>query len=79
MASELRFRMAISAEEASCYYRGTARFVVVTAENGQKLQFPAQYIRPFLNQPGVKGLSSIQFDDDNKFIALKKYQTNHLE
>ena len=72
MASELRFRMAISADEASRYYRGTDRFVVVTAENGQKLQFPAQHIRPFIDQLGVRGLFSIQFDDDNKLIGLKK-------
>ena len=72
MASELRFRMAISADEASRYYRGTARFVVVTAENGQKLQFPAQHIRQFIDQLGVRGLFSIQFDDNNKLIGLKK-------
>jgi hypothetical protein len=72
MASELRFRMAINAEEASRYYQGTARFVVVMAENGQKVQFPAQHIRPFINQLGVRGHFSIQFDDDNKLIALKK-------
>jgi hypothetical protein len=64
--------MAISAEEANRYYSGTARFVVVTAENGQKLQFPARHIRPFINQLGVSGLFSIQFDDDNKLIALEK-------
>jgi len=72
MASKLRFRMAISAEEASRYYQGTARFVVVTAENGQKIQFPAQHIRPFITQLGVNGLFSIQFNDENKLISLKR-------
>ncbi len=72
MASELRFRLAISADEAGRYYQGTAHSVVVTAENGQKLQFPASHIRPFINQLGVRGYFSIQFDKNNKLIALKK-------
>lgn len=72
MASELHFRLAINADEASRYYRGTAHFVVVIADNGQKVQFPARVIRPFINQQGVSGYFSIQFDDDNKLIAIKK-------
>lgn len=72
MATELTFRMAINVDEASRYYRGTARFVVVRAENGQKVQFPAHHIRRFIDSFGVNGYFSIVFDDDHKLIALNK-------
>ena len=72
MASELRFYLEISPEEALRYYQGQAKVVVVTATTGQKLQFPAEHIRPYINQSGVSGFFSIQFDDDNKLIGLKR-------
>lgn len=72
MAIELRFRMAITADEASRYYRGAALSVVVQAENGQKIQFPARYIRPFIDQAGVRGLFKIRFDDNHKLLALER-------
>ena len=72
MAAELRFRMTFGADEAQRYYQGTARFVIVKAENGQKVQFPAEHIRPFIEQSGVSGYFSIQFDDDHKLLSLKK-------
>lgn len=72
MAKELRFRMAINAEEALKYYQGLARTVVVSAENGQRIQFPAQHIRPFIDSQGVNGYFRIQFSDDNKLIGLKR-------
>lgn len=72
MPAKLHFRLAINAEEASRYYSGKAHFVIVVADNGQKIQFPARYIRRFINQLGVRGYFSIQFDDDNKLIALNR-------
>lgn len=72
MAAELRFRMHLSASEAERYYRGTARFVIVKAESGQKIQFPAEHIRPFIDQQGVRGYFSIVFDDNHKLVSLTK-------
>lgn len=72
MATELRFRMAISADEALKYYKGSARTVIVTAETGQRVQFPAEQIRPFIDSQGVHGYFSIQFDGNNKLIGLKR-------
>jgi hypothetical protein len=72
MAVELRFRMTFSPDEAQRYYQGAARFVIVMAENGQKVQFPAEHIRPFIKQSGVSGYFSILFDDAHKLLSLKK-------
>ncbi len=72
MATELQFYLNISREQAMRYYQGTARFVVVTANNGQKIQFPAEHIRSFIGQEGIEGRFSIQFDDNNKLIGLRR-------
>jgi hypothetical protein len=72
MAKQLRFNLNINREQALRYYQGTASAVVVTTITGQKLQFPAQHIRPFIEQNGIKGHFSIEFDDNNKLIGLKR-------
>lgn len=72
MSTELHFYIDIDREEALRYYKGTARFVIVTASNGQRIQFPAEHIRPFINQKGIQGSFSIRFDSDNKLIGLSR-------
>jgi uncharacterized protein DUF2835 len=72
MTIELHFRLNLPPDEALRYYQGKARFIIVTAENGQRIQFPADHIRPFINQSGVQGYFSIQFDDNNKLLKLRR-------
>lgn len=72
MASEVRFSLDISKEQALRYYQGSARFVVVTAENGQSIQFPAEHIRSFIGESGIQGRFSIEFDVNNKLIAIRR-------
>lgn len=72
MASELHFYLNINREQALRYYQGTARTVVVTTTTGQKLQFPAEHIRSFIDQNGISGQFAIQFDNNNKLIGLKR-------
>lgn len=72
MATELQFYLNISREEALRYYQGTARAVIVTTADGQKLQFPAEHIRSFISQDGIEGRFSIQFDDNNKLLGIKR-------
>lgn len=72
MATTLRFSLNIPREEALRYYQGSARFVVVRADNGQRLRFPAENIRPFIDQKGVQGVFSISFDNNNKLIGIKR-------
>lgn len=74
MTAKLHFTLNLPPEQALRYYQGNARFVVVTAENGQRIQFPAEHIRPFIDQSGVQGYFSIQFDDNNKLLELRRIQ-----
>lgn len=72
MTTSLRFRLKLSKDEALRYYQGTATSVIVRAENGQRLQFPAEHIRPFIEQNGVDGIFKISYDNDNKLIGIKR-------
>ena len=72
IAKTLRFRLTIPRDEVMRYYHGVARNVIAQAENGQRLQFPAEHIRKFIDHNGVNGLFSINFSDDNKLISLQR-------
>lgn len=64
--------MDIGRDEALRYYRGQAVTVVVRAENGQTLSFPAHHIRPFVEVDGVHGLFSIRFDASHKLVGIRR-------
>jgi hypothetical protein len=72
---ELHFSLNVSREQALRYYQGTARIVVVTAFTGHKIQFPAEHIRPFIEQNGIRGQFCIQFDENNKLIGLNRIES----
>jgi len=70
--TELRFRLHLSRNEALRYYRGEATTVIVRAETGQTLSFPAQHIRPFIDVLGVNGVFKISFDNNNKLQSIQR-------
>jgi hypothetical protein len=72
MAKTVQFRLNISRDEALRYYHGKARNVIVNADNGQRLQFPAEHIRQFIDHLGVNGVFSIRFSEDNKLIDFQR-------
>lgn len=65
-----QFPLGISAQEMQRYYSGQARHVVVTAENGQRLQFSAELLRRFVTQDGVQGWFEIEYDDAGRLQGL---------
>ncbi len=69
---ESRFSLSISPEQYMEYYRGVVQQVVVRAHNGQKLQFPAKELRPFITQNGIQGNFRILYSDENKFIRIER-------
>ena len=72
MAAACYFSLNISRKEALRYYEGTVRAVIVTASTGQRVQFPAEHIRPFIESNGIQGHFEIKFDDDHKLMGLKR-------
>ncbi|MEQ8797621.1 MAG: DUF2835 domain-containing protein [Gammaproteobacteria bacterium] len=68
----VRFRLAISAEKYLAYYQGHAKNILVRAEDGRKIRFPAHNLRPFLLHDGIYGLFQMRFDHNNKMIELNR-------
>lgn len=68
----LRFRLNISAEHYLTYYQGVARQVLAATADGRRVQFPAERLRPFVTHEGIRGEFVIEFDADNRFVALRR-------
>lgn len=66
------FRLAISAQRYLSYYRGTTRAVVVQAEDGTRVQFPARHLQPFITRDGIFGRFRLCTDDGQRLVALQR-------
>ena len=71
---EIRFRLSLSAQHYLAYYRGAASKVAATAVDGRRVQFPAEHLRPFVTRDGIHGEFILEFDADNRFVALRRAQ-----
>ena len=69
---EIRFSLNISSQRYLSYYQGVARKVVVNAQDGRRIQFPAEHLRPFVTHDGIHGEFALQFDEHNRFQGLKR-------
>jgi len=69
---ELRFSLKITNEQYLDYYRGFANQVIARTHNGQKIQFPASALKPFLTHDGISGNFRILYSDENKLIRIER-------
>jgi len=58
-------------EEFLPYYQGKVHTILVTSHQGEKLQFPAMHLRPYLYSDGING-SFCLHSENNKFLSLIK-------
>ena len=72
MASKIRFYLDISQEEYLRNYRGTAHSILVRAEDGRTVNFPAINLRKFVTTDGIRGRFEMSVDDDNSLIDIRK-------
>lgn len=80
------FSLHLTAEDLLDYYRGHAPLVVVTAESGRTIQFPAVHLRPLIQSNGIHGRFRITYDGEMKFQSLEavsrsevSYSTTHRQ
>jgi len=72
MAQYIRFSISISPEAFLRHYQGAASVVVVQADDGRRVQIPANSFRSFVGQHGIEGRFELELDQNNKLINLKK-------
>lgn len=63
--------IAISPEEYQLAYQGV-NAVWARCEDGRRIRFPANILRPFVLHDGVRGRFRIAFDDANKFAGIER-------
>ena len=68
----VRFFLSISEQQFLSYYRGEARVISVIAEDGRRVEFPADRLRPYIGREGVTGHFELQFTDAGKFVRLER-------
>ena len=68
----MTFSMNLSAEKYQRYYQGSAKAVIVQADDGRTLQFPINAVQQFVTRDGIQGRFEIIFDDDNKMQQLNR-------
>jgi len=71
-AQQVRFAIRISVEDYIYYYKGQATQVIVNADDGRRVQFPAGCLQPFVLHDGINGIFRLRFDANNKLIGLEK-------
>lgn len=69
--AEVFVNLAISREELLRLYRGSARVVAARAEDGRRVQFPADALRRLVTDEGVYGRFVITFDSQHKLISVE--------
>jgi len=69
---ELLISLDISPEEFLRYYEGRANAVIATAQDGRRVQFPANILRRFLTANGVCGRFRLRYDDKNRLVSISR-------
>lgn len=70
--SKLVVSLAIPSEEYIRIYKGTAKTILATTEDGRRVQFPATILQPYVSRAGVYGRFLIEFDSNNRFRSIKQ-------
>ena len=68
----LNFSLNISSSQVLRYYQGDAKYLIVTVDDGQRVQLPLINFRPFIGENGLQGDFEVTFNSDFKLLELKK-------
>lgn len=69
-AHAVRFRLDISPDDYLAYYQRAARDIVVRADDGRRIRFPASALQRFVAHDGIHGRFELRFDADHKLLGL---------
>lgn len=66
------FNAMLSAEQCYGYYRGEIRYVVVTADNGERVQLSFRHFQRFIDPLGIRGRFRLTVTEEGAFVKLEK-------
>ena len=64
----------ITREEYLRWYQGSAKTVATHTVDGRSVRFPVNILQPYVTHAGIKGRFVIVFDNEGKFVQIKKMQ-----
>lgn len=70
--SEQVFNLNISPDDYLLYYKGSIANVLVQAESGLKIKFPANLLRSYVTSGGVFGKFKLRYDLKGKVLDFSK-------
>ena len=62
----------ISTTDFHRYYSQKINSVITTSHTGQKVQFPANVLQPFISHAGVQGRFKLVVDQNSKFKSIDR-------
>lgn len=66
------FSMNISAEKCLRYYQGSAKYIIVKADNGKTVRLPADAIHKFVTASGMQGRFRLEINHHNALVKLER-------
>jgi hypothetical protein len=66
------FNAIISTSQCYGFYSGEVKNVLVTADNGERVQLAFRHFTPFVETNGVRGRFRLTVSDTGAFIKLEK-------
>lgn len=66
--------LAIDREEYLKYYYAPRAIVTARSVDGQRVQFPASILRPYVEHHGISGVFRIEFSSAGKYQSIQRLQ-----
>ena len=71
----LRFHLKLDAQEYLAYYSGRVKSISVLTDDGLRIEFPAEHLRPFVRHRGIEGHFEIEFDENFRIKKILDIST----
>lgn len=72
MNQQHRFSAVVSLEDCELFYQGQVKQVIVTSEQGLRIQLPFKFFRPFITHLGIRGYFRLSLDAAGNLEKLEK-------
>ena len=72
MNQHIFFSLQLSYDQFLQVYQGIAKNILVVANDGRRIAFPARNIQSFLTKEGINGHFEMVLTNENKFVSIKK-------
>lgn len=66
------FSAFLEVEKCQRYYRGEVKYVLVTADSGERVQLAFRHFQPYVTQLGIRGRFRLTINNHGEFLQLEK-------